>query len=444
MTDQQRGDCLGAAGHPCLQTPTMDHIGRNGVRFSRAYATSPVCVPARRSFLSGQHPSTHRVFNNGDNAEWDGPTLPGILSDAGYQTQWIGRGMHQEPPYKRYGFDHMIFQDYRAPDDYDEFIARRHPESTKAYYDSGIMHNDWTARPFHLEESLHPTNWTVQESLRFLQRRDPSCPFFLVTSFLAPHPPLIPPAFYFDRYLRQDLPPPAYGDWAEPPELGQIEQEPSSEHVHLTGETLRSARAAYYGLINHIDDQLRRILQPVDGIRRQTGRDTIIIFLSDHGEMLGDHYRWRKSLPYEGSAHIPFIIEAPDAFGIRKNAVEETPVSIEDLFPTVLDFAGLDCPDSVDGKSLLPLLRGQSGWDRPHLHLDMDHRWQSLTDGNEKYVFFPQDGSEQLFNLSEDPRECHNLARIPEFKDRLRFWRAELQKQIHPRTFAHFPQAPLG
>ena len=124
MTDQQRGDALSAAGHPILMTPNMDAIGGAGVRFSRAYSTCPVCVPARRSFLSGQHPSTHGVLNH-SNIEWSGPSLPGVLRDAGYQTEWVGRGMHQTPPRKRYGFEHMVFKDHRTPDDYDDFLARR-------------------------------------------------------------------------------------------------------------------------------------------------------------------------------------------------------------------------------------------------------------------------------------------------------------------------------
>ena len=96
MTDQQRGDCLSCAGHQVLMPPNMDAIGGAGIRFSRAYATCPVCVPARRSFLSGQFPSTHGVLNN-SSIEWDGPSLPGVLRDAGYQTEWVGRGMHQTP-----------------------------------------------------------------------------------------------------------------------------------------------------------------------------------------------------------------------------------------------------------------------------------------------------------------------------------------------------------
>lgn len=432
MTDQQRGDALSAAGHPVLMTPNMDAIGGSGVRFTRAYATCPVCVPARRSFLSGQHPSTHGVLNNA-NVEWDGPSLPGVLRDAGYQTEWIGRGMHQTPPRKRYGFEHMVFKDHRTSDDYDEFLARREPEGGGGYYGTGVMHNDWTARSWHLDESLHATNWAVHESLRFLDRRDTSCPFFLVTSILAPHPPLVPPAFYLDRYLRQELPPPHVGDWATPPAGGGIGKDVSAQRVDLEGEALRSAQAGYYGLINHVDDQIRRLLNPVDGIQRRTDRDTVVVFFSDHGEMLGDHYRWRKSLPYEGSAHIPFMIQAPERFEIRSGVTDETPVCIEDLMPTILDLADVPTPDGVDGRSLLPLMRGEGSLDRPYLHLETAPTYHALTDGKEKFIWFAQDGHTQYFDLTNDPHELRNLADLPDRTERVAWWESELVKTLSGR-----------
>lgn len=430
MTDQQRGDCLSADGHPVLLTPNMDAIGGAGVRFSRAYTTCPVCVPARRSFLSGQFPSTHGVLNN-SSVEWEGPSLPGVLRDAGYQTEWVGRGMHQTPPFKRYGFEHMVFKDHRVKDDYDAFLARREPEGSGGYYGTGVMHNDWTARPWHIDEALHATNWTVNEALSFLDRRDPSCPFFLVASILAPHPPLVPPAFYMDRYLRQELPDRTIGDWAEPPERN--DGDASAERVDLKGEALRSARAGYYGLINHVDDQIRRLLNPVDGVHGRTKRNTVVIFFSDHGEMLGDHYRWRKSLPYEGSARIPFLIQAPERFGIQVGMVNETPVCIEDLMPTVLAMANVPCPEGVDGSNLLPLMQGVDDLGRDYLHIETAPTYHCLTNGKEKFIWFVKDGREQFFDLVNDPNECCNLVGSADWQGKVMNWRAELVKVLKDR-----------
>ena len=436
MTEQHRGDCLGSDGHPVLLTPNIDNIGGAGVRFSRCYSTCPVCVPARRSFLSGQFPVTHGLLNNSNVEWWNAPrTLPGVLRDAGYHTYWVGRSMHQYPPRKRYGFDHIVSYG-SGTDDYDAWLDRVAPEGHGGYYGTGVMHNDWTARPWHLDEPLHFTNWVVNQALHFLQNvRDTSCPFFLVASFLAAHPPLVPPAFYMERYLRMKLPEPAIGDWAVPPANDGMGDDVSAQRVKLTGEILRSCHAGYYGLINHVDDQIRRLLNPVNGIDRMTNSNTVVIFTSDHGEMLGDHYLWRKSLPYEGSARIPLLIRAPGRFGFERGLTIDKPVGLEDIMPTVLQMAGAEIPDTVDGRSLLPLSRGEDVQWRPYIHVECTGALgnHALTDGKEKYIWFVRDGSEQFFDLSQDPRECHDLSADPSAADRVSRWRNLMIEELKDR-----------
>jgi arylsulfatase len=431
VNEQHRGDSLSCEGHPVLLTPNMDEIAGRGARFSRAYSTCPVCIPARRSFLTGQFPSTHGVVGYAGK-EWAGPSIAGELSKAGYQTAWIGRNMHQVPAQDPCDFETTILSDMRLPeDDYDQFMQRNQPEGGGGYYGSGVMHNDWTARPFHLPENLHHTNWTVNQALDFLENRDQSRPFFLVVSFIAAHPPLIPPACYFERYIRTGAPEPVIGDWATPPENVGIGMGVSPQKVHLTGEALLSAKAGYHGLINHLDDQIHRLLNGVNGVDRMTGNNTVVMMTADHGEMLGDHYCWRKQLPYEGAARIPFLIRAPKRFGIKTNAVIDAPVGLEDIMPTVLDMAGADIPDSVDGKSLLPLLRGETDaeW-RSYIHLECSPTFHALTDGKEKYAWFVKDGTEQLFDLINDPEERKNLADKSAYTDRLIMWRERLIKEL--------------
>lgn len=422
MTDQQRGDCLSVAGHPVLQTPNMDSIAGQGTRFSHAYTSCPVCIPARRSFMSGQFPKTHGLTAYRDGLEWNPPvTLPGALKAAGYHTALVGREMHQSPRRKRFGFDHMEI-------DYNAWLGRQAPENAGGMRGAGITHNDWTARPWHLDESLHFTNWTVSQAEHFLRNtRDPSCPYFLVVSFLAPHPPLVPPAFYFDRYLRQSMPAPVIGDWATPPPNQGLGLPIDSPAVHLTGERLRCCQAGYYGLINHIDDQIRRLLNPVEQL---VDANTVILFTSDHGEMLGDHYLFRKSLPYDGSARIPLLISGPN---LPAGQVLEQPVCLEDIMPTVLDLAGVEIPKSVDGRSLVPLLRGQRTQWRSYLHGEHAPNMHYLTDGVEKYAWFVADGREQLFNLREDPTECHDLSRVAKHSKRVAFWRQRLIEELRSR-----------
>ncbi len=438
MTDQQRGDCLSIDGHPCLMTPNMDELAMSGMRFRRGYSTCPVCIPARRSLLSGQFPASHGMVGYQSGQEWTPPgTLPQILRDAGYQTALVGRSMHQHPRRKRFGYEEMC-----VTEDYAEFLEEHLPinlrhqpgvEHSSAYYSTGIAHNDWTAKPWPYDENLHASNWTIHEARRFLQRRDPSRPYFLTASFLAPHPPLIPPPFYFDRYMRVETPEPVIGDWAEPP-AGHFAV--SSGRVNLKGEALRSCRAGYYGLINHVDDQLRRLVYHLNGLPESDLDNTMILFVSDHGEMLGDHYLYGKRMPYEASARVPFLVRLPkSAKGVPRNETSDLPVCLEDVLPTCLDAAGLDVPDWVDGRSLMPILRGENNvsW-REFLHIENGGGKQSfhaLTDGREKFIWFSATGREQFFNLQDDPNECTD--RIHSGEAAIKLWRERMVECLKAR-----------
>lgn len=429
MTDQQRGDCLSIEGHPALLTPNMDQIAFEGTRFSRAYASCPVCIPARRSLMSGQFPATHGLVGYQDYVEWNPPaTLPDELRKAGYQTGIVGRSMHLHPRRKRYGFETMsIIGGHVGPGDYERFLAAHAPVGGGGVYGTGVMHNDWTARSWHMPEHLHPTHWTVNEALRFLEDRDDSCPYFLIVSFIAPHPPLIPPAFYMDRYLRMDLPAPHIGDWASPPSNDGLGVRVDGPNVHLRGEALRSCRAGYYGLINHVDDQIRRLLNPVDS---PIGSNTVVLFTSDHGEMLGDHYRTRKQCAFEGSARVPLLVRGP---GLKSRQVCDAPVCLEDIMPTLLDMAGVPIPPSVEGRSLAPFLRGEKPSWRDYVHGEHAHQQHYLTDGKVKYVWWPANGREQLFDLVSDPNELHDLALRNGHADVIATWRQRLIERLRGR-----------
>ena len=433
MSDQHRGDALSCADHSAVLTPTLDNLASEGVRFSNAYTTCPSCIAARRSFLSGQFPSTHGMIGYKEGVEWNPEfTLPGVFKDAGYQTGWVGRSMHQYPSRKKFGFDKVRQIDHRKGgcNDYGEWLEKNQPPGAGGYYGSGAMHNDYTGRPWHMDEGLHATNWSVNQALEFLDTRDPLLPFFLTVSFIAPHPPLIPPAFYFERYLRKGIPDPFTGDWAVKPDIHGTPRKRQGP-VDLQGELLVCARAGYYGLINHIDDQIWRLTNPVNGVGRMPDRDTIIIYTSDHGEMLGDHYLWGKLLPYEPSAGIPFIVSIPGLPKERQEMVIEDPVCLEDIMPTLCDLAGIDIPDTVQGKSLAPLIRGKGSLDREYLHIEHAPRFHALTNGKKKYIWYADSGQEQFFDLEHDPMELKNLAQ--DKNELVSQWRDTLIKKLKGR-----------
>ena len=191
-------------------------------------------------------------------------------------------------------------------------------------------------------------------------------------------------------------------------------------------------RAAYYGLLNHVDDQLRRVINPVQGVRHR--RDTIIVFTSDHGEMLGDHHRFRKSVAYEGSARVPFLISAPPAFGIAQGTTSDAVATHADIMPTLLDMLDIPIPETVDGLSLLGHARGAdvASW-RDAVHIEHSPYHHCLTDGRDKYIWWPGDGRELLFDLVNDPNELRDLSGDMMAASRIDDWRHRMIARLKDR-----------
>ena len=439
VTDQQRGDCVGIEGHPVLQTPTMDYLATSGTRFRRAYAECPQCVPARRTLMSGQDPATHGMLQNDPGQHWMPPaTIADQLNAAGYETHLSGK-LHLSPKRKRYGFDGMELADSTRGDhnDYLDWLHGEAPSNRWAMA-HGATPNGWIGRPSHLPEDKTHAYWCVSNAITFLEKRDPTSPFFLKVSFIDPHPPFTPPAFYFDRYDRCELPDPTIGDWVDPvdaPTRGiDIEMlEARSQGLELDRPQMQACRAGYYGLINHVDMQISRLLQYMRDTRLID--NTLIVFVSDHGEMLGDHRLFHKSWPYEASARVPLFVRAPDRFGCPRETVCDAPVGLQDVMPTILDGVGLDVPKSVTGRSIMPFIRGECPEWRHVLHGEHsggtrpETAWHFLTDGRIKYVWYSQTGHEQLFDLETDPNEMKDLAT----SDQLEVWRELLMVQLTRR-----------
>jgi len=428
ITDQQRADCVGLdpLAPACLQTPNLDWLARSGSHFRRAYAECPSCIPARHGLWTGTAPAANGAVGF-KGAEWNPPhTLAGELSRSGYQTEMIGK-LHLWPLRKRYGFDHLQLADATRGDDNDyvDWLRRRHGRAEMhPGMAHGISSNGWIGRPHHLPEEQMHTFWVVDQAMEFLQRRDPQAPFFLNLSFIDPHPPLTPPALYYQRYIDRDLPAPVVGDWAPPFDGPQRGLDPNAPEICLDEHQLRCARAAYYGMVNFVDDQLGRLFQFAPYLR-----DAVVLFVSDHGEMLGDHHMYRKTWPYEASARIPFIVRPPDSWGIPGEVTCSTPVGLQDVMPTVLDAAGLDVPATCTGHSLMPIVRGEADRVRDVLHGEHAGCYRNedgnhfLVDEGHKYAWYSQTGREHLFDLAADPREERDLARGSDAADRLEPWR---------------------
>ncbi len=441
MPDQMRGDCLSILAHPAVRTPQLDKLAKQGVLFRRAYTTVASCIPARYSLLTGLYPQTSGVV--GFRAKpFSTPTLPALLAKAGYASVLVGRNMHQVRASKSCGYQKRILgSTYVANDDYDKFLKRSAPETggiRKVVENLGITYNHWQAKPWPLADNLHPTAWAVARSRKVVEQTDPDKPLFLTTSFYAPHPPLFPPKKYFDAYLKQKLPPPAHGDWVDWKALS-----PKGNHnghrILLEGETLRDAQAGYFGLIEHIDDQISSLIRDFKTRSEKAGRPWVVAFTTDHGEMLGDHGYFRKCEPYEGSANIPFIFCGSPALGFKAGLRINQPVCLEDIMPTLLALAGTKSPAHVDGVNLVPTLRGRKQLIREWLHFEhapcysQEQAYHALTDGRFKYIWRTKDGREHLFDLDKDPTEEHDLTKDASHRTALEAWRARLIKRLANR-----------
>ncbi|MCK6470775.1 MAG: arylsulfatase [Planctomycetes bacterium] len=448
VTDQQRGDCLSVAGHPNLATPNLDRLAGEGAYFPHAYTEVPSCIPARRILMTGLNQASSGMVGMSGFRDWDPPqTIPGELSKAGYQTHLVGK-LHLYPLRKRYGFHSMTHSDgplgnlgpMEPLDAYHRFLQRNGHADPERALAHGLDVNGWVARPWHLEERLHFTTWCVDEAIDYLQRRDPTQPFFLKLSIFAPHPPLIPPQSYYDRYMQMDLPPAAVGDWVDEesiPRTGPDMPSTASWRVRMDPATLKRCRAAYYGLINHIDDQLGRLQQYM----RRAGlwNDTFVVMTSDHGEMLGDHHLYRKCWPYEASSRVPFLVRAPKWMECKQGLKADPVVGLQDVLPTLLDAAGVPIPNTVDGRSVLPVLRGEKVKWREYIHCEHAGQYEYrdgvmwVTDGKEKFVWYTQRGEEQFFDLEKDPNECRNLVNVPRSAERVALWRGRMIDAIKAR-----------
>ncbi len=250
--------------------------------------------------------------------------------------------------------------------------------------------------------------------------------------------------------MQRDLPPPAHGDWVDWSKLTPRGAD-GGHRVLLEGEVLRRAQAGYFGLIEQLDHEIAPLIAQFKARSEKAGRPWLVVVTTDHGEMLGDHGYFRKCEPFEGSANIPLIIAGSADLGFLAGQRCSQPVCLEDLLPTLLQLAGVPCPE-VDGVSLVPKLSGDDHQIRPWLHFEhapcysQAQAFHALTDGHVKYIWRPHDGTERLFDLDADPREEHDLADEAAHAAMLLQWRSVLITRLaqRPEGFSDGQQLTPG
>jgi len=433
-TDQQRFDALACYGNPHIQTPTLDRLAKEGVLFEQCYVQSPVCAPSRASFVTGQYPHNHGLWANGVELPAHHELISRQLAARGYRCGLIGK-MHlsacfggiteprrPEDGYHFYKWAHD--PPHRSPEnDYHRWLAGHFPDlQEKAMETPGAF----DAMP----TDAHYSRWVSERAIEFLDAEAASPdPFFLWVNFFDPHHPFVAPQGYLDRYDPASLPDPV-GFPGELETKPPIQQEASDESyagyargfsTH-TPEEIKEIIAAYYAMISLIDDEVKRMLDRLESLGLYD--DTIVIFTSDHGEMLGDHHLLLKGpMLYEPAVRVPLIMRWPGQLpaGERRSDI----VQWIDLTSTLSDIAGLPPLPGAQGTSLLPLARGDAGatsrgWAICE-YLNSGHPYDPpvlvtmLRSGDFKLVVQhgepatsrPRTG--ELYDLSTDPQELVNL-----------------------------------
>ncbi len=411
FTDQQRWDTIAAAGNPVIRTPALDGLCARGVRFDRAYTPSPVCVPARCSTMTGRLPHRTGCFENGSPMPHPAevPTMMGLLREAGYQTHATGK-MHFVPADRDYGFESMDLSDRHAGTNrYHQFV-REHGfvELFNPLGMTGDMYYIPQVSP--VPQALHNTAWVAERSIDFLRQRDRSRPFFLWASFVKPHPPFAPPYPWHTLYRSTDMPLPK-----RPPQSQTLQtwlMRHQNRYKWREGgpddNLLRTMKAYYYAEISFIDYHVGRLLQAL----QDTGAldNTLIIYSSDHGELLGDYYSFGKRSFLDSAARVPLLASWPGQ--LPEGEVCRVPTSLIDIMPTFLEAAGIGAgPDRLDGESLRALCERRPT-DRIVLGqiLQQEHAAYMATDTRWKYIYSALDEREYLFDLEADPAETEDVA----------------------------------
>jgi arylsulfatase len=426
-TDQQRYDTINSLGNSLVNTPNIDRLVREGVSFDRAYCQSPVCSPSRASFLTGRYPRTTGCRQNGQAIRPTERLISRILKDQSYMCGLAGK------QHLASCADGRV--ETRIDDGYDEFHWSHHPQPdwpenayTQWLTKQGVSweelyQGDGTAYVKNgVPREYHQTTWCAEMTIDFLSRHQ-NQPWFFNFNCFAPHHPFDPPKEYMDRYDPADMPLPKYreGELENKPEYQKLDHvwahnEPGYFHVaDMTDDDKRQVTAAYYAMVEHIDDEVGRIIAALES----TGQleNTIVVFMSDHGEMLGDHGLYLKGPHfYEEAVRVPLIIRYPEKYqqGLRSDAL----VELTDLAPTLLDTAGFDVPERMQGRSLLQICTGEadSSHHRDFVFSEYYNAWSHersygtmLRTRTEKIVVYHGQDFGELYDLENDSDEFENL-----------------------------------
>ena len=413
MVDQWGSSLLREADNNSILTPTLDRLSRMGIRYSNAYSVCPTCIPARRSLMTGTSAKTHgdRNFNETLEMNKNLPTMVQVFSENGYQTFGVGK-FHVYPQRDRIGFDEIILNEEQRhhlgmiKDDYEIYLSDLGFNGEELTH--GMGNNMYETRPWHLPGKAHPTYWTTKQMCRTIKRRDKRKPSFWFCSYNAPHPPVTPISEYLKMYDDIDIDLPKIGEWAK-----DIKKMPYTLRKIIKRDfgmkndiEIKNSIKAFYAQCTYVDHQIRLLL----GTLREEGvlDNTIIVFTSDHGDMLGNHKLWAKGLMYESANKIPLVIvPSKNDKACEMVKVDNRLAELRDLMPTLLDMCNINIPKTVEGNSLFAhdkrvYLYGE--------HYEDERASRMIRKDDYKLIYYPIGNIIQFFNVKEDEFENIDLS----------------------------------
>jgi choline-sulfatase len=437
MADQVNGTLFPDGPAPFLKTPNLEALAKQSVRFANAYTASPLCAPGRASFMSGQLPSRTGVYDNAAEFASDIPTYAHHLRRAGYYTCLSGK-MHFVGPDQLHGFEERLTTDiYPADFGWTPDYTRPGERIDWWYHNLGSVTGAGVAEITNQLEYDDEVAYHATHKLYDLARGHDPRPWCLTVSFTHPHDPYVARRRFWDLYEDCRALDPTI------PAIPFEEQDPHSQRLMLasnhaayeiTPEHIRRSRRGYFANLSYVDEKIGEILDVLE--RTRQAENTIIVFLSDHGDMLGERGLWFKMSFLEGSARVPLMIAAP---GLQPGRVD-TPVSTLDVVPTLAELAGVDLAEVLpwtDGESLVDVASGA----RSRAPVPMEYAAEgsyapmvALRDGRFKIVLCELDPP-LLFDLEADPHELSNLAADPDHAERLAVMTAMAKERWNLESF---------
>lgn len=437
MVDQLNGTLFPDGPAEWLKTPNLRRLAERSVRFANSYTASPLCAPARAAFMSGQLPSRTRVYDNAAEFASDIPTFAHHLRRAGYSTCLSGK-MHFVGPDQLHGFEQRMTTDvYPADFGWTPDYSRPGERIDWWYHNMGSVTGAGVAE---ITNQLEFDDEVAHHSLARLydlSRASDPRPWCLTVSFTHPHDPYVARRRYWDLYadcehLEPRVKPIPYE--AQDPHSRRLLDASDHASFDITPDHVRRARRGYFANISYLDDRIGEILAVLEATRQF--ENTIIVFLSDHGDMLGERGMWFKMSFLEGSARVPLMIAAP---GLDP-ALVATPASTIDVLPTLCDLAGIDLGEIAgwtDGESLVPLAAG--GLRAAAVAMEYAAEGSvapmvALRDRRFKFTHCEADPP-QLFDLAADPDELDDLAASPEHAEDIAHFRQQVAARWDMRKF---------